>query len=55
VGIVGEIKWSKRKSARPLVSIIQRKAAEAKLKLITDQLWVVAARQELTDIYLKEL
>jgi AAA+ ATPase superfamily predicted ATPase len=50
VGVVGEIKWSKRKSARPLVSEIQRKAAEAKLDLIADPLWVVAARQELTDI-----
>lgn len=50
VGLVGEAKWAKKRPAKPLVSEIQRKAAEARLDLAEHPLWLVAAREELTGL-----
>ena len=50
VGIVGEVKWSKRRPARPLLADIQRKAADARLDLAADPVWIVAAREVVTDV-----
>lgn len=50
VGLVGEAKWSKKRPGRPLVADIRRKAADAKLDLAENPLWLVAAREELTGL-----
>jgi AAA+ ATPase superfamily predicted ATPase len=50
VGLVGEVKWSKKRSAPPMLADIQRKAMQARLDLVDDPLWLLAARDELTRV-----
>jgi AAA+ ATPase superfamily predicted ATPase len=50
VGVVGEAKWAKKRPAKPLVTDIQRKAADARLELAEHPIWMVAAREELTGL-----
>jgi hypothetical protein len=50
VALVGEAKWSRRKSAATLVADIKRKAALAKLELDPHPLWLACAREALTNV-----
>jgi len=50
VGLVGEAKWAKKKSAVGVLADIQRKATQARLDLVDDVQWLVAARDQVTHV-----
>jgi len=50
IGLAGEAKWSRQRSAAALVADVKRKAAEARLLLEDDVLWLACARERLTSV-----
>ena len=49
VGLVGEVKWSKKRAAPGILADIQRKVSDARLDVVDDVQWLVGAREQVTN------